>query len=300
MPTHSAQVCVSNNRTTSSLSQSILRARGTVSVSVFSLIAGDISSTTTALLLPQNAPRPMPLPSVPLAVPSGRSRHPNYPQRERSTSAPNVCIVNPSDTSSLEVCYACTFYQCGTWLFWPCCCCFATFSYLNSLDLHMGLGGVGPPHPALLSHGVVPGAAYTLQCGPQLQTQHSHPWALTYKGGAHGGVRGNHLRPPRPPHYSVSRTRLAAKSGGTYHELPPLISASEAHSTSAPNFHTLLAGQDSLEVCDRLLPPVVVAHHLVCYVHSGWLASLVVRLYYQSGLHHHYDHYYYYHLFCLG
>ena len=134
----------------------------------------------------------------------------------------------------------------------------------------MGLGGVGPPHPALLRHGVVPGAAYTLLSRPQLQTQHSHPWALTYQGGsAHGGVRSHHhLRPPRPPHYSVSRTRLAAHGGGTYHELPPLISASEGHSTSAPNFHTLLAGQDSLEVCDRLLQLVIVAHQLVCYVHS--------------------------------
>ena len=229
----------------------------------------------SALLLPQNPQRPMPTPSVPQAVPS-RSRHPNYPQRERSTSAPNVCIVNPNDTSSLEVCL-CMLFPCSNWLFWPCCCCFATFSYLNHLDLQMGLGGVGPPYPALLRHGVVPGAAYTLLSGPQLQTQHSHPWALTYQGGAHGGLRSTHLRPPRPPHYSVSRTRLAAQGGGTYHELPPLISASEAHSTSAPNFHTLLAGQDSLEVCDRQ-PKLVVAHHhqLVCYAHSDWLVWLFV------------------------
>ena len=263
----------SDNISTSSLSQILFRARGTVSVSVFSFIAGEsigVTPMASALLLPQNPQRPMPTPSVPQAVPS-RSRHPNYPQRERSTSAPNVCIVNPNDTSSLEVCL-CMLFPCSIWLFWPCRCCFATFSYLNHLDLQMGLGGVGPPHPALLRHGVVPGAAYTLLSGPQLQTQHSHPWALTYQGGVHGGLRSTHLRPPRPPHYSVSRTRLAAQGGGTYHELPPLISASEAHSTSAPNFHTLLAGQDSLEVCDRQ-PKLVVAHHhqLVCYAHSDWL-----------------------------
>lgn len=150
----------------------------------------------------------------------------------------------------------------------------------------MGLGGVGPPHPALLRHGVVPGAAYTLGGSPgiQLQTQHSHPWALSYTGGANhpGGVRSpNHLRPPRPPHYSVSRTRLAARagaSGGVYHELPPLISASESHSTSAPNFHTLLAGQDSLEVCAgvllMLLKQLVVVTITYHYSPTGLLSSL--------------------------
>lgn len=141
---------------------------------------------------------------------------------------------------------------------------FATFSFLNHLDLHLGVGGVGPPaappHPALLRHGVVPGAAYTLQSSasspplPQLHTQHSHPWALTYQGGAASpgaggaaaggggflrrgrGAAHHHHHLPRPNHHP---------SAGRYHELPPLISGATSggrtHWTSAPNVHALLA-----------------------------------------------------------
>lgn len=90
-----------------------------------SLISGEgigFSSTPMALLLPQNPQRlpvTLPLHSAAQTIPGsgggggGRSggggggaasaRGPNNYHRERSTSAPNVCIVNPNDTSSLEV-----------------------------------------------------------------------------------------------------------------------------------------------------------------------------------------------------